>query len=108
MDPIKHLQETLEESLMEMNKEAMKALAAQIAATVTQLQNGEPSKVILMWRAGEEPDAIAQFICDNRRDNYVFSVLMPTGRVNLDLVITDMEVVSLDLPQNKLLLYYYP
>ena len=108
MDPIKHLQQTLEESLLEMNNEAMVKLAAQIAATVTQLQNGNPSTVTLMWRAGEEPDAIREFISKNWDNNHVWTLLLPTGRVNADLELQGLEVVQLNLPQNKLLLYYRP
>ena len=108
MDPIKHLQETLEQSLEEMNRDAMKKLAAQIAATVLQLQNGEPSKLSLLWAQGDEPDAIKQFIQDGWGRNYTYSMLLPSNRLSTGIEITGFNVVSLELPQNKLLLYYRP
>jgi hypothetical protein len=108
MDPIQQLQQTLEESLLEMNKDAMKKLAAQIAATVSELQNGDPSKVMLMWEAGNEPEAIKQFIAEHWKDHYTYSVLLPLGRAKTDLELARLAMVELDLPQNKLLLYYRP
>ena len=108
MDPIQQLQKVLEESLEEMNRDAMKKLTAQIVATVTQLQNGEPSKVMLMWEAGNEPEAIQTFIKDNWKDHYTYSVLLPLGQRKTDLELARLGVVYLDLPQNKLLLYYRP
>lgn len=108
MGQIQQLQETLEESLLEMNKDAMKKLSAQIAATVSQLQNGEPSKVMLMWKAGTEPDAIKQLIADNWSTPYVYSVLLPLGKDTCDLELARLAVVPLNLPQNTLLIYYRP
>ena len=107
MDPIKHLQETMEESLEKMNRDAMRKLAAQITATVSQLQNGDPSSVTLVWEKWAEPTAIRQFIMDNWEYDYVYAVLLPTGRATTDLELNGLKVVSLDLPQNKLLLYYH-
>lgn len=107
MDPVKELQVILEESLIELNKEAMTTLAAQIAATVRQLQNGEPSKVALIWTEKNTPAPIKEFIIKEFTDPYEYAVLLPTGGEGFYLASEDFSMVKLQLPQNILLIYYY-
>lgn len=104
MDQNQMLQETLEQSLQEMNKKAMKELAAQIVSTVKQLQFGEPDKVTLLWEEKTTPGQLKEFIYSQGIQSFDYAMLLPQGKQSLGLEIQQKEVIELKLPQNILLI----
>ena len=105
MDQNQILQETLEQSLQNLNKKAMKELAAQIVATVKQLQNGEPEKVSLLWTEANTPQGIKDFIYGQGIHRYNYALLLPQGQQSIDLELKYQDMVELRLPQNTLIIY---
>lgn len=104
MEQTKRLQETLERSLEQLNREAMKALAAQITATVRQLQNGDPEKVSLFWDEQNTPKEIKEFIYSHGVYNFEYAMLLPQGKQGIDIEIYRRKMIQLKLPQNILII----
>jgi len=108
MDQTKELQEILVEAIDQLNKDAAKQLAVQLAATVEQLRNGDPSKVYLLWEVKDIPQTIKDFIQIHEPNlTYSHAVLLPVGKTTLPFAFWEQHTVELQLPQNKLILVYY-
>jgi hypothetical protein len=109
------LQKAIEDTLVQIGKDNAKIMSAQLVALVEQIRNGGPSKVTLIWEALDTPMAIKELIYSdayrakilNEHHGFYYAILLPTGRTSFpDMFTGYCTSFIIDLPQNKLIVYY--
>lgn len=111
------LQKAIEDTLTQIGRENARVMAAQLVSLVEQIRNGGPSKVTLVWEEPDTPKEIHKLIyADKERHDilmenhgYYYAVLLPMNRTEFPAFFEGdggKSVMRIDLPQNKLIVYY--